>query len=311
MILLDKKDSIVEENVNTVVTIGNFDGVHLGHQQLINKCIEISKKENLKTVVLSFYPHPRKILNDDFVFNTVITQSEKVDFLVKLNVDYFRRKPINKEFLGYSPKDFVEKVLVKELSAKAVVVGADFHFGSNRGADSKKLKEICSEFGIKVIVLDLKLDNNEKIGSTRVRKYISEGDFENVTKLLGRNYSISGHVINGKKLGRTIGVPTANLTPEEDKLLPPNGVYISNININGDMFNGITNVGFNPTLNERKLVVETFIIDFNDDIYGEYITVEFLSFVRKEQKFSGIEELKNQLHSDIDVARDYFKDKEN
>lgn len=306
MILLDKKDSVIEDRVNTVVTIGNFDGIHLGHQQLINKCIEISKKENFKTVVLSFYPHPRKILNNDFVFNTIITQSEKTDFLLKLNVDYFRRKPIDKEFLNYTSREFVENVLVKELSAKAVVVGADFHFSSNRGANTDMLRKICSEYGIETVVLELKQENNEKIGSTRVRNFILQGDFENVTKLLGRNYSISGYVVDGKKLGRTIGVPTANVFPEEEKLLPPNGVYISKININGDVYNSITNIGSNPTLNEKKLVVETFIIDFDKDIYGEYVTIEFLSFIRREQKFNGIVELKNQLHRDIDVAKEYF-----
>ncbi len=307
MILLDKKDSIIDGEINTVVTIGNFDGIHLGHQKLINSCISIAKEEDLKSVVLSFYPHPRKLRNPDFTFNTIFTQSEKVDFLVSTGVDYFRRKKISLKFLGYSAREFVEKILVNELKAKIVVVGEDFHFGPNRSCTPEVLKEVCSEFGITTIFVDLKLENGEKISSSTIRKLISEHQVDEVQKFLGKNYVITGEVINGKKLGRTIGVPTANVIPESEKLLPPNGVYISKTTVKGETYFSITNIGCNPTVNDKQLTVETFILDFDEDIYGEFIAVELLKFVRGEVKFANVHALKEQLHSDLITAQEYFK----
>ncbi len=308
MVLLDKIDSVIERGQNTVVTIGNFDGVHLGHQKLIEECLKIAKNKDLKTVVLSFYPHPRKVLNSDFEFNTVLTQSEKVDYLVNVGIDYFRKKPINKEFLGYSPTEFVEKVLVNELSAKVVVVGEDHHLGSNRSANTDLLTEICKNYDIEVVVLDLKLENGEKISSTTIRSAICSGNFEEVTKLLGRNYSISGVVVSGKRLGRTIGVPTANIFPEKDKLLPPKGVYVSKTTVNGEVFNSVSNIGINPTVLSNQLVVETNILDFDKEIYGDVIKVELLHFVRGEVKFGSVKDLKTQLHNDIALTRKYFNE---
>ncbi len=306
MVLLDKNDSVIETGQDTVVTIGNFDGVHLGHQKLIDECLRIAKIQNLKTVVLSFYPHPRKVLNTDFEFNTVLTQGEKVDFLVNAGIDYFRKKPIDLEFLSYSPEEFVEKILVKELSAKVVVVGKDHRLGAKRGADINALTEICKRHGIETIGIDLTLDDGEKISSTTIRDAIIKGNFEKVTKLLGRNYSITGVVVSGKRLGRTIGVPTANVFPENEKLLPPNGVYISKIKINGEIFKGVSNIGWNPTIKSAQIVVETNIFDFDKEIYDEVVTVEILHFVRGEVKFDGVDALKKQLHADIAFAKQYF-----
>ncbi len=306
MILLDKRDSIVDEDLNTVVTIGNFDGIHLGHQKLINNCISIAKEENLKSVVLSFYPHPRKLRNPDFTFNTIFTQAEKVDYLVGTGVDYFRRKQINLEFLGYSAREFVEKILVNELKAKIVVVGEDFHFGPNRAYTPEVLKEVCKEYGITTVFVDLKLENGEKISSSTIRELISEHHVDKVEKLLGKNYLVTGEVVNGKKLGRTIGVPTANVIPECEKLLPPKGVYLSKTTVKGETFFSITNIGCNPTVNDKKLTVETFLLDFDEDIYGEFITVELLKFVRGEVKFENVHALKEQLHSDLITAKEYF-----
>ncbi len=308
MILLDKKDSVIDEGLTTVVTIGNFDGVHLGHQKLINKCISIAKEEALKSVILSFYPHPRKLRNPDFVFNTILTQAEKVDFLVGTGVDYFRRKEINLDFLCYTSTEFVEKILVNELKAKFVVVGEDFHFGANRVYDINVLKDVCSKFGITTIAVDLKLENGEKISSTTIRKLISEHHVDEVEKYLGKNYVVTGEVVNGKKLGRTIGVPTANVLPENEKLLPPNGVYLSKTTVKGETYFSITNVGNNPTVSDSKLVVETSILDFDEEIYGEFITVELLKFVRGEVKFKNVHALKEQLHSDLAAAKQYFKE---
>ncbi len=306
MILLDKKDSVIDENFQTVVTIGNFDGIHLGHQKLVETCLSIAKEQNLKSVVLSFYPHTRKILNPDFNISTILTQSEKVDQLVSTGVDYFRRKPIDLKFLGYSAAEFVEKVLVNELKAKVVVVGEDHHFGANRAYNTDDLKRICKEFDIDTIIVDLKLENGEKISSTTIRKLVVEHNFEDVVKYLGKNYTITGEVINGKKLGRTIGVPTANVVPDSEKLLPSNGVYLSKTTVKGEVYNSITNIGCNPTVNDNKLIVETFILDFDEDIYGEFITVEILKFVRGEKKFENVHALKTQLHNDLLTAREYF-----
>ncbi len=306
MILLDKRDSKIDGDINTVVTIGNFDGIHLGHQKLINACITAAKDKDLKSVVLSFYPHPRKLRNPDFVFNTILTQSEKVDYLVRTGVDYFRRKEINLDFLGYSAKEFVEKILVNELKAKIVIVGEDFHFGPNRSCTPEILKEVCAEFGISTIFIDLKLDNGEKISSSTIRKLITEHHVDEIEKLLGKNYVVTGEVVNGKKLGRTIGVPTANVIPDNEKLLPPNGVYLSKTTVKGETYFSITNIGCNPTVSDKKMTVETFILDFDEDIYGEFITVEMLKFVRSEVKFANVHALKEQLHNDLITAKEYF-----
>ncbi len=311
MVLLDENDSRIEAGLNTVVTIGNFDGVHLGHQKLIDECLRIAKNQDLKTVVLSFYPHPRKVLNNDFEFNTVLTQGEKVDFLVNAGIDYFRKKPIDLEFLGYSPEEFVEKILVNELSAKVVVVGKDHRLGAKRGADINALTEICKRHGIETVGVDLRLEDGQKISSTTIRDAIIKGNFEKVTKLLGRNYSITGVVVSGKRLGRTIGVPTANIFPENEKLLPPNGVYVSRTTINGEVFNSVSNVGWNPTVVSAQLVVETNILDFDRDIYDEVVKVELLHFVRGEKKFNSVEHLKTQLYSDIEYTRKYFEENNN
>ncbi len=306
MILLDKKDSVIDENLNTVVTIGNFDGVHLGHQKLIDTCLTIAKEQKLKSVVLSFYPHTKTVLDSNFTMSTILTQAEKVDLLVSTGVDYFRRKPINLEFLGYSAIEFVEKVLVNELKAKVVVVGEDHHFGAKRAYNTNDLKEICNTFGVETVVVDLKLENGEKISSSTIRKLVAEHQLEDVEKYLGKNYTITGEVVNGKKLGRTIGVPTANVIPDSEKLLPPNGVYLSRTTVKGEIYNSITNVGLNPTVNDNKLIVETFLLDFDEDIYGEFISVEILKFVRGEVKFANVHVLKEQLHKDLITAKQYF-----
>lgn len=305
VILNGKNDKI---NSETVVVIGNFDGIHLGHIAVINAMKTLAKKMNLSSVVFSFFPHPIALVSKKTDFKTLLTQTEKAKELENQNVDFFRNYPTTLEFLEQSPHFFVEQVLKNELNAKYVIVGEDFKFGKNRSSNFVDLVNICESHGITAKkILHINSKNDEKISTTKIKNFISNGDFESAKNLLGKNFYLFGKVVEGKKLGRTIGVPTANVVPESEKFLPKNGVYITKTTVANKIFNSITNIGINPTFSQNKVIAETFIFDFDEEIYGEEIKVEILGFVRPEFKFSGVEELKEQMHKDIMYVKKYFK----
>ena len=286
------------ETINeSVVTIGNFDGLHKGHQVLIKKATQYAKLNNISSVVFTFKNHPVNYFNPNSIKN-IITNEEKIKILKHMNVDFTINIPFDKYITKISGHDFVKKILLDKLKAKKIIVGDDFTFAKNKEGNIKLLQELSNKYGfILEIVHHVKVDNI-RVSSTYVRQLISDGNVEDVYKYLGRNYKLSGEVIHAKKIGRTIGFPTANININKNMIIPKRGIYATKVYIDKKVYYGATNIGYNPTVNGDSLSIETNILEFNEDIYGKFITLEFLERIRDEKKFKGIEELKSQLQKD-------------
>ena len=290
---IEKIDTIKE----SVVTIGNFDGIHKGHQVLIEKATEYAKKNNVISTVFTFNNHPVNYFKPNSIKN-IITNNDKIKILKTMGVDYIINIPFDEYMTKISGYDFVKDILIDELGAKKIIVGHDFTFARNKEGNIDLLKELSKKNGFLLeIVNPVKIDDI-RISSSYIRKLILDGKVEDARKYLGRNYKLSGEVIHSKKLGRTIGFPTANISIDENIIIPKVGIYATKVYVNGTIYYGATNVGYNPTVNGNKLSIETNILEFNDDIYGKIITIEFLERIRDEKKFNGIEELKEQLQKD-------------
>ena len=289
----------IKHNKNIVI-LGNFDGVHKGHQVILQKAVETAKDKGLKTIVYTFSEYPKNQQTK------ITTCSEKAYFLDKNKIDYLCLEQFEK-VRNYSPEEFVEKVIVNDLNAAEVYCGFNFTFGKGKSGNIETLKKLLEERNLKLNVQKAVLDDDGKIiSSTRIRNYIKGGNFEKVRELLGHNFIILGEVIYGKQLGRVIGFPTANLK-FENKIYPEFGVYGVKIHIQGDekIYNGVMNIGRNPTVDVGILSVETNIFDFNEDIYGKIILIEVLENIRYEKKFSSVEKLKEQIGKDTS----YWKNK--
>ena len=299
----------IKHNKNIVI-LGNFDGVHKGHQVILQKAVERAKEKELKTIVYTFSEYPKNQQTK------ITTCSEKAYFLDKNKIDYLCLEQFEK-VRNYSPEEFVEKVIVNDLNAAEVYCGFNFTFGKGKSGNVETLKKLLEERKLKLNVQKAVLDDDgEIISSTRIRNYIKEGNFEKVRELLGHNFIILGEVVYGKQLGRVIGFPTANLK-FENKIYPEFGVYGVKIHIQGDekIYNGVMNIGRNPTVNVGILSVETNIFDFNEDIYGKIILIEVLENIRYEKKFSSVDKLKEQIGKDASYWKNkidkYQKEKEN
>jgi len=294
---IDKIDIIQE----SVVTIGNFDGLHRGHQVLIKKAVEYAKSNNISSVVFTFKNHPVNYFKPNSIKN-IITNDDKVRILESMGVDYIINIPFDEYMTKISGFDFVKGILLDTLGAKKIIVGYDFAFARNKEGNIKLLQELSSKYGFDLEVVNPITLDNIRISSTYIRDLILNGNIENVYKYLGRNYKLSGEVIHAKKLGRTIGFPTANISINKDMVIPKVGIYATKVYVNGQTYYGATNVGYNPTVNGEGLSIETNILEFNEDIYGKVITIEFLERIRDEKKFNGIEELKKQLQKDTNFV---------
>lgn len=290
----------------TAVTLGKFDGLHRGHDLLMQTVLEYSKKYDLASVAFTFDIPPRNKV-EEIVANVLTTNDEKQYIFEKRGIDYLIECPFTSEVMSMEPKAFIAWIS-KALHMKYVVVGDDFRFGHKRAGDYHTLQEYEEEFGYKTIVIDKLKDSNRDISSTYVREKIADGNIKKANELLGYRYFIKSEILHGRKLGRTIGVPTINMILPENKLLPPNGVYVTEVLVDGKTYMGVTNIGCKPTVSDENIIgVETYIDDFNQDVYGEKIVVSFIQFIRPEQKFDSIEELKSQMKSDIEVSRKYYK----
>lgn len=290
----------------TAVTLGKFDGLHRGHELLMKTVLDCSEKYHVASVAFTFDMPPRNRV-EEIVANVLTTNDEKQYIFEKQGIDYLIECPFTAEVMSMEPKAFIEWI-VKSLNMKFVVVGDDFRFGHKRAGDYQTLQQYEEEYGYKTIVLDKLKDSNRDISSTYVREKIADGNIRKANQLLGYNYFIKSEILHGKKLGRRIGMPTINMILPENKLLPPNGVYVTEVQVDGQNYMGVTNVGCKPTVSEERIVgVETYIDNFNQDLYGEKIVVSFLEFIRPEMKFATVEELKAQMESDIRVARKYYK----
>lgn len=279
---------------NTAVALGKFEGIHKGHMLLINRIVELAN--SIKSVVFTINMPDEKVINLDY---------ERYEIFDKCGVDYVCECPFDKRISELSPEEFIKNILVDRLGVKYVVVGTDFRFGHRRVGDVSTLKEFADIYGYKVIVFDKLMIDGDIVSSSAIKKFLDEGAVDKVGEYMGRPYSISGEVSYGKQLGRTIGFPTANLIPDIRKKLPLSGAYETKVYIESDdkVYKAITNVGNNPTVNDNLAdnegsIVETHIFDYSEELYGRYIKVEFIIFIRPEIKFDGLDELKKQLESD-------------
>ncbi len=290
----------------TVVTLGKFDGLHRGHEKLMDTLLEYKKSHEVASVAFTFDIPPRSKVED--ITTKVLTTNEEKEYIFETTgIDYLIECPFTAEVMCMDPKEFISWI-VQALNMKCVVVGNDFRFGHKRAGDYLTLMQYENEFGYKTIVIDKMKDENRDISSTYVREEIAAGNLSKANALLGYHYFIKSDVVHGKKLGRTIGVPTINMVLPTNKLLPPNGVYVTKVEIEGQSYIGVTNVGCKPTVSDANLIgVETYILDFNKDIYGDSIVVYFLEYIRPEIKFDSVEELKQQLVLDIGAAEKYYE----
>ncbi|MBR3810721.1 MAG: bifunctional riboflavin kinase/FAD synthetase [Agathobacter sp.] len=290
----------------TAVTLGKFDGLHRGHELLMQNVLKCKKEYQVATVAFTFDMPPRNRV-EDIVANVLTTNDEKQYIFEKQGIDYLIECPFTKEVMSMEPDVFIEWI-AHSLNMKYVVVGDDFHFGHNRAGNYHTLQAYEEKYGYKTIVLEKLKDSNRDISSTYVREMIADGNIQKANELLGYDYFILSEILHGKKLGRRIGIPTINMILPENKLLPPNGVYLTEVLVQGKKYMGVTNVGCKPTVSEERVVgVETYIDQFNQDIYGEKILVSFLEYIRPELKFDSIEELKAQMETDICIARKCYK----
>jgi riboflavin kinase/FMN adenylyltransferase len=286
---------------DSVVTVGTFDGVHLGHRQIFKTLNDIAKSGNLRKVAVTFEPHPRIILSGDKPKVKILTTSgEKLRYFEELGIDVVYIIEFTKKFAETSAVDFYKDYLLDRIGMSHLVVGYDHSFGKNREGSFDTIKALSAEYGFAFSKVDEYSVGNEIASSSLIRKYLNTGQLDSASKLLGNNYSLDGKVISGDKRGQTIGFPTANILIENShKLIPAVGVYAVKVLIDYESYYGMMNIGYRPTVKEQgELLLETHIFDFDKDIYGKDIRVEFLSFIREEKKFNSVEELKSRLQKD-------------
>ncbi|MCZ4693285.1 bifunctional riboflavin kinase/FAD synthetase [Ancylomarina euxinus] len=297
--------------LNPVVTIGTFDGVHLGHKKVIKRLQELAKDVNGETVIFTFYPHPRLVLNThQDELRLINTLEEKKILLEVAGVDHLVVYPFTKEFSKLSYTDFVEKILVGQIGMKSLVVGYDHKFGHKRKGTYEDLKVYADQLNFNIEQLEVLNVDTIDISSTKIRQALAEGDIETTNKYLGYRYFIKGIVVDGKKLGHEIGFPTANIDPQESyKLVPKDGVYAVKVEIEDVMYTGMLNIGFRPTVNHQmdNRSIEVNIFDFDQNIYYKNISIHFYKRIRNEQMFNGIDALKEQLEKDKETVLEFFK----
>ncbi|WP_022764668.1 bifunctional riboflavin kinase/FAD synthetase [Butyrivibrio sp. XPD2006] len=286
----------------SAVAIGKFDGVHLGHKKLLKYILE-QKKDGLKSVVFTFDPSPEEFFTGHTV-RQLFTKDEKRREFKKLGIDILIEFPLTEQTAATEPEDFVRRILVGQINADYIAAGTDVTFGAGGRGDQYLLKSLAGELFYELALIDKVRMDGAEVSSTRVRNEVADGNMVMAERLLGSYYSVSGIVEHGRHIGHTIGIPTVNILPPEDKLLPPFGVYSSKVHLGGKVYDGMTNIGRKPTISEKEKVgVETYIYDYDGDAYGEFIEVELLRFVRPEMKFDNLDMLKAQINSDLINSR--------
>tara|TARA_B100000767_G_C19671085_1_gene495315 strand:- start:47 stop:979 length:933 start_codon:yes stop_codon:yes gene_type:complete len=283
----------------SIVTIGTFDGVHMGHQKILAQLVATAKKENYNSVLLTFFPHPRMVLQKDASIKLIHTIEERIAMLEKTGLDYLIIHPFDAAFSRLTAFEFVRSILVQQLDTAQLVVGYDHRFGKNREGNFEQLEEYGHMYDFKVDEISALDIDAISVSSTKIRKALSSGDIKRANTYLGNPFSMSGTVVKGDRIGNTIGFPTANLEIAESyKLIPQNGVYLVRSQLQGSCKYGMMNIGVRPTVNGVHRTLETHFFDFEGDLYGQKIQVELLDFIREEQKFHSLEQLKTQLFAD-------------
>lgn len=301
------KDASEYNKKPSVVTIGTFDGVHIGHKAILSKLIKSAEANQLESVLLTFFPHPRQVVQNASDLRLINTIEEKKKLLEKEGLDSLVIHPFTKGFSRLTAEEYVQKILVDQLNAKKIIIGYDHRFGRNRTATIEDLKKFGKTYGFEVEEISAQELNEVAVSSTKIRHALENGDIETANNYLGYDYFLTGTIVKGKKIGRTINYPTANIHIDETyKLVPKIGVYVTRTVIDGKTYNGITNIGTNPTVNGEVKKVETYILDFDGDLYGKTLEISFLAYIREELKFDSIESLQNAIAQDEIYARDYL-----
>lgn len=292
---------------NPVLTLGMFDGIHIGHQAIISQLNQIAGNIHGESVLLTFEPHPRVVLGkgaEDLELLT--TLEEKIDLLEKAGLQNLILHPFTKEFADLSSEEFVKELLVDEIGIHTIVIGYDHHFGKNRQGNFQQLHEFSKKYGFNCIKIEEVRSNGNHISSTQIRNALWEGNLEFAHKGLGRNFTLNGKVVHGDKIGRTLGFPTANLEIEKYKLIPKNGVYVVKVQLGNESFKGLLSIGTRPTVtNSDEKRVEVYLLDFDQSIYGEILNLELIEFIREDMKFDTLEELVKQMNADKKFAEQF------
>lgn len=285
----------------SVVAIGNFDGVHLGHQKIIHLAVEKAKNWSCQSAVYTFRPHPQSVLKPDRPIQLISSYDEKLEVFGQLGVDLVVEEPFDLNFSKIEPEKFFSDSILNKLNAKGVVVGYDFAFGKERHGHLSLLEELCKKASVELAVVPAFSLGGENVSSTKIRQYLNAGEIEKANSLLGRPFSYRGSVVTGDGRGRKIGFPTANLQPE-NKMLVPYGVYATETCLDGKLYPSVTNIGIRPTFGSQAVLIETHLLNVSLDLYGKQIQVQLIRRLRGEKKFNSIDELKAQIALDIQQA---------
>lgn len=289
------------------LTIGTFDGVHIGHQKILKRVVHLAKKQGYTPTVLTLFPHPRMVLSRNDNIKLLNTIDERIKLLKDLGIEAVIVKEFTQDFANLSAKDYVKKILVNELNTKQIVIGYDHHFGKNRSANIKDLKDFAKTFNFEVEEISAQDIQDVTVSSTKIRNALNAGKISTANTYLGYNYFISGKVIKGKGLGRTLNFPTANIDVKEAyKLIPADGVYVVKSKIENTIIFGMMNIGTNPTVEGKTRSIEVNFFNFNKDLYDKELRIELLHWLRPEQKFENLEALKTQLNTDMNNALDHI-----
>lgn len=295
-------------NRNTIATLGTFDGVHLGHKKIIERLTQEAEKSNTESLVLTFFPHPRMVLQGNSVIQLLNTIQEKAELLESIGLQNLIIHPFDESFSQLSAEEFVKTILVDQFQIKKIIIGHDHRFGKNRSADINDLIAYGKIYDFEVEQISAQEIDEVSISSTKIRKALLSGDIQLANEYLGYNYFITGTVVKGRQLGRTIGFPTANLKIEEEyKLIPLNGVYIVKSHWNGKEVFGMMNIGTNPTVDGKERTIETNFLDLEEDLYGKEMRIYFLQRIRSEEKFDSIDTLKAAIENDKIITQSFIK----
>ncbi|GAA4111405.1 bifunctional riboflavin kinase/FAD synthetase [Aquimarina addita] len=296
-----------DNEIPSVVTIGTFDGVHIGHRKIIERLIEAAKRNGLESVILTFFPHPRMVLQKDTNIKLIHTIDERIQVLEQTGLDSLIIHPFTKEFSRLSAGEYVEQMLIEKLNVRHVIIGYDHRFGRNRNSNITDLASFGMHNNFTVEEISKQDIDDVAVSSTKIREALMEGDIEKANKFLGYKFMLTGKITKGKELGRKLGYPTANLWIKEDyKLIPKKGVYIVQSKIDNKIYFGMMNIGMNPTVNGKHQTIETHFFDASFNLYEKKIQIEMLKRIRNEKKFNSIDELKAAMQEDEDFSRDYI-----
>lgn len=293
----------------TVVTIGTFDGVHAGHRKIIDRLVNSANANNLDSVVLTFFPHPRMVLQKESDIKLINTIGERKQLLDQTGIDHLVVHPFTHQFSRLTALEFVRDILVNKLRAKKIIIGYDHRFGRNRTADINDLKQFGKDFGFEVEEISQQDVEQVAVSSTKIRKALLDGRVEQANIYLQSEFTLKGIVVRGRGIGKDLGYPTANMEiPEDYKLIPKNGVYVVRSVLDGQTIFGMMNIGTNPTVGGKEQTIETYFFDLDKDLYGKEFTIEMLVRIRDEKKFNSVEELKIAMKQDQAFSSQYIKD---